>query len=726
MPRAAHNLMGASLVAMVAVASATWAQDTDTGAPADDALVVTGSALAVADGEALQPADVFSTEDLQTKFLGGLGDTLDSAPGVSSTYFGPAASRPIIRGLDGDRVRVLRNGVGLIDVSSVSVDHAVTSEVLEAERIEVLRGPAAIAYGGNAVGGVVNIIDAAIATEPVDGLFDGAARFGYTSVDEGRQAAVRGRTGAGPFVLSLEASTRESENFEIPGLAESARFIAMEEAEEAEGGEGHDEEDEVSGEVLNTDYRFETLGGGVSLVGDWGFAGLSVKVFDAEYGLPGGHEHEHEGEEGEEGEEEGPEFFDGPRLDMSQVRIDSRGELAHSFFIFDTLTYSAGYSNYEHEEIEPNLEVATSFENEGWELRGTAERRNQGPLSGVVGFQTFRTDFSAVGEEAFVPPVVTEDFGVFAAGRYDLGEYGFEAGARFERRDLEAVDGDLSQLPEENLESRALLGDFNPDTDFTADLLDQSFDLFSISAGVFTRPSDNVFLSANLSRTERAPVDYELFAGGPHLATNAFEVGDPRLDKEVATSLDLGARFDGDGISVEAGLFATSFEDFIFLAAIDAEEDGLPVFLFAQDDATFYGGEFVVDAELGETQFGDFTSDLVLDYVVAEADDAGDLPRIPPLSATVGLNWSMDRLGARGEVVYAGEQDNTAAFELPTDSHTLINLSASWQPWAETDTRFLVGVRNLTDEEARVHSSFLKDQVPLAGRSFTISVATTF
>ncbi len=674
----------ASVVALCA--NGAWAQDEET----EDQIVVSGTAVETLSSEALQPAEVFTIEALQDDFAGGIGDTLAKAPGISSTYFGPAASRPIIRGLGGDRIRVLRNGVGLVDASTVSVDHAVTADVLEAKRIEVLRGPAAIAYGGNAVGGVVNVIDAAIASEPVDGLIDGAFRAGVTSVDEGYQVGARGQMNAGPFVLSLEASRRDAESFDIPGFAESDALIALEELEEE--GEEHGEEEEVSGTVINSDYTFETLGGGVSLVGDWGFAGVSLKIFDAEYGLPGGHEHEEEG-----GEEEGPELFAGPRLDMNQVRWDSRGEFAFNLSGFDAITYSAGYSTYEHEEIEPNGEVATEFENEGWEARAALVRRGDKALTGTVGVQALRSDFSATGEEAFVQPVVTEDYGIFGAGRYDLGGFGFEAGGRFETRSLEPSVGE-----------------------------DADFDLFSASVGGFVRPMDDVFLSANLSRSERAPVDVELYSDGPHLATNAFEIGDPTLDKETAWGLDFAGRYDAGRFSVDAGVFATSFEDFIFLAATGGEEDGLPVFEYRQDDAMFYGAEIAVDTVLAETSVGDFGGDVSLEYVRAETDDAGDLPRIPPLSATFGLDYDYNWLSARGEVIYTAEQDDVAEFELPTDSYTLVNLSTTFRPFADQDVRLIFGVDNVTDEEARLHTSFLKDQVPLPGRNYKFTIASTF
>lgn len=679
----------------------------------EDTVLVTGAAVETLTDEALQPNDVFTIIDLQDGVVAGLGDALASAPGLASSSFGPAASRPVVRGLGGDRVRVLRNGVGLIDVSTLSPDHAVTVETTEAERIEILRGASAIAYGGNAVGGVINVVDAAIATDDVDGLFDGAARVGASSVDNGTQVAGRVSTQTGNVVWSLEGVNRKANPFEIPGFAESAAFMAAEEAEEEahagemhagepHAGEEHHEEEEAAGLVENTDFDFKSIGAGGSYVADWGYAGVSVKHYDANYGLPGEHHH-HEEEEAHAGDMHAGEHHHeeeeeaGPRLDMRQLRVDARSEVRGDFGPFDAVTAAFGWSEYEHEEIEGEGEIATMFETHGYEARAALVRRGDGPLTGTVGGQLAQLDFTAAGEEAYVQPVSSSDWGVFTAGRFDLGDFGFEAGARFEQRDVTPSAG------------RA-----------------QTFDATSVSFGAFSKPVDGVFLGANVSRTERPPAMVELFADGAHLATNQYEVGDPRLNEEVASTLDLSARYDTDRFSLDAGAFLTGYEDFIYLRPNGDELDELPVFIFTQDDATLWGGELAGTAVLGETGFGLFTSDLVLEYVRAKTHNETNAPLIPPFSALWGVVWEYNQITARLEAEYAAEQDMQAVWELPTDSYTLVNVSTSFAPFADDSVRVQLGVRNLTDEEARLATSVLKDQVPLAGRSFTVAVSTTF
>ncbi|MGD2133953.1 MAG: TonB-dependent receptor, partial [Maricaulaceae bacterium] len=527
------------------------AQDSETDD--HDVIIVTGTATEAARDETLQAIEVLSVDDVLDRFDGSLGATLADLPGISTTSFGPAVGRPIIRGLGGDRVRVLTNGVGLVDASKISVDHASTTEALDAERIDILRGPAAIAYGGNAIGGVINVIDGRIPSAPAEDGLDGQVYGGYTSVDEGSQIAGRARTGSGPLVFQLEASHREAGDFDIPGFAESAILRAMEEDED-------EEHEQATGTIENSGYTFDTVGGGVSLVGDWGFFGVSVRDYDAEYGLPS-HDHE-ESEEEEEGD---------AMLTMEQTRWDSRGRIDVALGPFDHLDFAGGFAEYEHAELEPTGEVGTLFTNEGWEARAALVNESE-RWSGSVGVQALSTDFSASGEEAFVPPVETSDLGVFVAQRYDAGGYGFEGGARVETRELEPTSG-----------------------------ADRSFTTYSLASGVFLQPSDDTFLGLSLARTERAPTDAEFYSNGPHAATSTFEIGDADLGKETGWALDGTYRtFQGEWV-FEAGLFYSQFEDFIFLTdsgEVDPDEE-LPIFRYMQDDASLWGGELFAEGPLG-------------------------------------------------------------------------------------------------------------------------------
>jgi iron complex outermembrane receptor protein len=568
--------------------------------------------------------------------------------------------------------------------------------VLDAEQIDILRGPAAIAYGGGAIGGVINIVDGRIPSRPVDGPLEGQAYAGATSVDDGWQLAGRARTNAGPFVLQLEGSRRQAGDFDIPGFAESARLRAAEEEED----EAHEQ---GFGTVPNSGFEFETVGAGATLIGDWGFFGVSVRDYDAQYGLPG---HHHEGEEETASLGGGAlspasvssqSFAGVPHIEMDQTRYDARGELAFELGPFNHIDVSAGFADYQHAELEETGEVGTLFQNEGWEGRAALVNGERGDTwSGSLGVSGLMTDFSATGEEAFVPPVETSDWGVFAAQRVDLGGYGFEGGLRLETRKLEPAGA----------QSR-------------------SFDTTSAALGAFLRPADGMFVSASLTRTERAPSDQELFANGPHAATETFEIGDPNLGEETGLSFDVTARITRDRWIVEAGGFHSNFQDFIYLAPTDGEMDGLPVARFVQDDATLWGGELYLERTLASIGPWELITDGTLEYVRGETDGLGDLPRMPPFSAIFGAGLERDFVDLRGELEYVAEQDDVAAFELPTDGYTFVNFSATLRPF-DSAARIVVEARNITDEEGRLHTSQLKDVIPLPGRAFRIGVLTRF
>ena len=681
--------LASSLIALTAAAPALAETETTAEtARTDDVIVVRSLPLELTSGEVAGSVTSIDEAEIFSLFNGNIADTLDSLPGVSTSYYGPASGRPVIRGLGEDRVAVLLNGLTAMDASASSPDHAVAGEVLGAVQVDVLRGPSAIAYGGNAIGGVVNILDGRIPTQPVDGAVDGFIYLGATSVDEGSQAAGRVAVGAGPFVFQLEALRREAENFDIPGFAESAAFRA---AEEDEHDDDHEEEEEEDFETVSDSfYTFETLSGAVSLVEDWGFVGFGVKSTDGEYGLPGhSHAHEHEDEDEEEEEEEGA------LLVMEQTRIDVRGELNLESF-FNRVRWSLAYGDYEHSEIEGEGEIGVTFSRDGVEGRIELAHAHDSTRSGAWGLQVLNQDFAALGEEAFVEPVNTADWGLFAVERWDYESWGVEAGVRFDRRELSG--------------QRA----------------DRSFETVSASGSLFFRPSENAFLSGTISRTERAPTDTEVFSNGPHLATETFEIGDLDLDTETAWSFEGTARWTADRWSGEASVFHSEYDGFIGLFATGEEEDELDVFEYRQSDASLTGFEVSADMLLGEAMGAEWSADASLDYVQGELDGGGDLPRIPPLSSLIGLEADFGSISARGEARLVAEQDNVSEFELSTDGYALFNASVEWRPLDARDVRLIAGVRNITDEEARAHTSFLKDLVPLPGRNFRLAVVAGF
>jgi iron complex outermembrane receptor protein len=609
--------------------------------------------------ESLQGAEVLRRDDIVTQLNGGLGNTLDATPGIATTFFGAGASRPIIRGLGEDRVRVLQNGIGAIDASTASPDHAVTSDGLDAERIEILRGAAALAYGGNAIGGVVNVIDQSIPTREIDGMrFDGLAAF--SSVDESAQGAANLGFGAGPFALQFNASARDTDPYETP-----------------------------IGEALNQWTSVRTYGAGGSLLGDWGFAGIAVKNTQDEYGLlpedpsePGGH------------------------IEMEQTRIESRGDFRVDWGPFDRLDYGVQQSDYTHTEFEGSGEAGTVFTSEGYEgrieLHHGSERHD-----GAFGLQFSNVDFEALGEEAFITATTTQESGMFFVERYDLGSWGVEGGLRLERREIDNVT-------------------------FGA----RAFDNISGSVGLFVRPAENWFVGATLAQVERAPTAIELFSDGPHLATANYEVGDPNLSQEIATSFEASARYQRGAVRFELNLYGIEFADYIALvergdiwwADEDAGTSGfaadeasapagadatLPVFAFTQRDATFVGGELSAAMQLGEINGFAITADGSLDIVRARFVGGGHPPRIPPRSLTIGLKAESEHWTARVEAADTAKQTQLAPFETETEGYTFLNAGLAWRPTETWTIRF--DGRNLTDELGRVHSSFLKDELPLPG-----------
>jgi iron complex outermembrane receptor protein len=676
-----------ALIASLALAAPAMAQD---GMPADEPIVVTATALNDSEEAALQAVAALDRNAVIESLGAGLGETLDSQPGVASTAFGRGASRPIIRGLGEDRIRVLSNGVGQIDASAVSPDHAVAAEGLEAQSIEVLRGSAALAYGGNAVGGVVNVLDGRILeAAPERGLSGEALVSNAMGLDES-QAAGAVLLAGDHFAVRVDGFIRDAGNFDIPGFAYSAAQRAEEIEEALE--EGEEPEDFAQGQAPNSFAEAEGAAIGVSTFGQWGFAGVSARRLESAYGIPGAHAH------GEEEDEE-EALFEGPFIDLEQTRYEARLGLTQGFGFIDMIRADAAFVDYTHSEIEESGEIGTTFTNEGFDARIEAFH-SIGAFTGVAGISGSELDFAATGEEAFVSPTEISDLGVFVVERWQAGAWSLDGGARFEQRSYDNIDQG-----------------------------ERTFDLWSASLGAGYRATETLFLGVTLARTERAPTEIELFADGAHLATSTFEQGDASLGVETATSFEAIGRWEAGRFQLEASVFRIAFEDFttFFDTGLEDAESELPIFAAAQQDATFTGGEISAAAELFNAGDWTFSADLTADIVRAELDGGGNVPRIPPRSTTLGLAGETDRFAGRIEWVNTAEADNLAAFETPTEGYDLINASLTFRPMAGNDTLVLrLDGRNLTDEEARVHTSFVKDLIPQPGRSVRLVLASRF
>ena len=639
-------------------------------------VIVTGAPYGVSQRAAVIATDVLDEQTLATAPSASLGDLLNGRPGVRSTDFAPGASRPVIRGLSGPRVQVLTNGIGLIDASSVSPDHAVATDPAEANRIEIIRGPSTLVYGGSAIGGVVNVLDGRIPTEIPEGGIDGVISGQVSSVDDGRGGFGRGTVGGGNFAFNGDAVKRRTDDYEIPSPSISQR-LADAEGIEREGGDTQP----------NSYTDLEAWGVGGAYIGDKGFAGLSYKETDSEYGVVA---------------------EDSVFIKLNQERWDARGEYRFDRGPFSALRGSYGHADYTHTEFEDVGEPGTVFNSDGWEGRADLVQRARGGWNGAVGVQALSRDFEAIGEEAFVPTVGIEEIGVYTVQRLDLGDHGFEGGLRYDRRMLNATP--LGEDAE----------------------VEREFDNWSGSVAGFLRPAPGLFLGLSLAHNQRAPSEVELFADGVHIATAAYETGDIDLDTEKVTTLEGTAHYDRGRLSGDLHLYHSWYDGFIDERAtgeeflFEEEDELFPVYQFVQTDSRFYG--FEVEGAYALWEDGDRKLSLegAADYVRAETD-LGPAARIPPWSATGRLAWTTARYDASVEVRHVGEQDRVANdFELPTDSYTLLNLAAAVRPFSDRNVTVFAEARNLTDEEAREHASFLKDIAPLPGRNLRVGVAYRF
>lgn len=709
-------LTASSFVLMAAQGAHAQTVDDEPG-DTGDVIVVTASPLNLRLDETIVGTSVITNEQLRRNFQNTLAETIATLPGVSSTYFGPAASRPVIRGLADGRIRVLDNGIGSIDASVTSPDHAVAIDPASAAQIEVIRGPATLLYGSSASGGVVNVISGKIPTEAPEDGFEAGFTLGTSTADDGTDASgnldfTLAEFEGGSLVLHADGFYREASDYEIPGFAESAIFRAAEEAEEEEedhsDDEDEEEEEEAFGLIENSFYKTGGVTLGLSWVGSRGYFGVSTTMIESEYGLAGGKKKKEEDEEDENElitlAAEGDEEEELPFIDLEQRRIDFAGAFRFDGWI-EEAKVRVGFADYEHTEFEAVGEPGTVFTNMGaegrLELVNRASAFLDGELRGAQGIQFRVSEFSAIGEEAFVPPTDTTEFGIFVLREYSSGPLRVDVGARLENTEHENTTARIAR-------------------EFTG---------FSVSGGVGVDASENVFVGVNAFRTERAPSSTELFANGPHLATNAFEVGDVELDEEVGTGIEGIVRFTTERAHLSGSVFYTSYDNFIILDETGEEEDELPVFAFTADEATLSGFEAEAEVDLFRVGNVHIHGDVGIDYVRATRDGGADedLPRIPPLSTVVGLDARHSHGEIRFEVQAVAEQDDVAEFELPTDGYQLVNLYATYRPFGEDSNIALrAAATNLTDEDARVHASFRKDTVPLRGRNFRLSISAEF
>jgi len=666
---------------------------------------VTVTGASPGESDAVAPSVSLSGDGLLFRSQGTLGETLNGLPGVSSTYFGPNASRPVIRGQDGDRTRILQNGGASLDASAVSYDHAVPVDALVTERIEVLRGPAALPYGGSALGGVVNVIDNRIPTEPIEG-FGGRADLSGASGNREKSSGVLLEGGNGRMAIHADAFRRETGDVAVPLALECARpgspFLAR--------------------RICNSASRSDGGALGGTLFFDQGYVGASVSTYRSRYGTVA---------------------EDNVTIDMRSNRYALEGEWRPSGGLFTSLRGKFSHSDYQHTEFE-GAQPGTVFANSGNDLRLEARHRAlAGGLEGVIGLQSSSGRFSADGDEAFAPHSRTRSTALFAHEELPMSWGRFSFGARTERVKVESLG--------------------SPDPDVTRFITgERSFSPNSAAAGVRVDLSSEWSLTGNLAHTERAPKDYELFANGPHVATAAWELGDASLRKEKSLGIDLGAQWKSGPNNARLNVYASRFRNYIGLAATGNARgddgtvnpaasvsgdgtvvlpDTVPEYAYRGVGARFRGVEASGTVRLmGEGgSFGKFADAATIDLEwrgdlvrATNADTGVPLPRIAPARAGATLVWADGPWGARlGFDHYAAQRRVPVAEQRETEAYTLWNAALTYRSkWSRANLLWYLRADNIGNKLAYSATSILTTtafpKAPLPGRSIKVGLRATF
>lgn len=697
--RARPTLHPVALAAMLALTGTgvAHAQAAPVAAPADNsaaapaslpAVTVSASGLQLGANEMTTPVTVLEGDELVRRREATLGETLNSEPGITSSHFGAGASRPIIRGMDGPRVKVLSDGAELHDASTISPDHAVVSEPLLATQIEVLRGPSALVYGNGAVGGVVNVLDGKIPTAVPQKGYESSAELRANS-GAGEKAGVFSLTGgAGNLAVHVEGVARDAGDYRV--------------------GKGWAPEGEPTRKVLGSFNRTDTGSVGLSWVGERGYLGAAYTRQTAKYGLPG-HNHSFEGchthgdhlhcgahEEEEDGHDHGAEEHgDVPVVDLRSERFDIRGELRNPFAGFSALRLRAGVTDYVHDEVEDGA-ISTTFKNKAYDTRIELQHEPIAGFKGLIGLQTSQRKFSADGEEAYVEPTITRKLGFFALEEYRLGDWRFEAALRHDRQTAEAQTSGI----------------------------ERSHNGTSASLGAVWKFTPGYQVGTSFTRASRAPSAEELYAKGLHMATSTYERGNADLKSEISQNIDVSLKKTSGDTTFGVSIFRNRINNYIYGRTLD-EVDGLQLLQYSQADATFTGIEGQVrqrlNRNLGITLFSD-TVRATLDA------GGGRLPRIPATRAGIRLDANWQAWEGQVEWVQVARQNRVAEFESATPGYGMLNLGVSYNGQFSSGAPWQVYLKanNLTDRLAYAHTSFIKNAAPLMGRNLTVGVKVAF
>lgn len=671
------------------------AHDTHDG----EAIIVSASALQQRTIDTATPVISLSGEDFVRTRQATLGETLATQPGVNVDSYGGGSSRPVIRGQTAPRVEVLSDSAATRDASAISPDHAVVTEPLLLRGIEVLRGPAALLYGGGAIGGAINLLDDKVPTRLPEGGFAGAAEARLGTADKERSVVAGATFGIGPVALRIEGVDRTSDDYQVPG------------------GFG---EDHVEGS-FNATQTF-TLGG--SWIGENGYFGLAYTKHTAAYGLPG-HNHEyaschphglslacHEDDDhsghhddddhhghGDHGDHDDHDHA-APVVALKSQRFDIRSEIRNPIAAIERVRFRAAFTDYQHAEIEEG-HPATTFYNDARDVRLDINHSPLGPLKGMVGVQHAHSSFRVYGEEQFMPPSATTQTALYAFEQLPLGDLRLEMALRQEWQKITTRTGfEAEHTP------------------------------FSVSGAAIWQMAEGYNLALSVAQSQRAPTTQELFSNtsrdysGIHLATNTWELGTPDLGIETSRAVDLTFRKTTGATTFTVGLYHQEFDDYIYADTLDQHE-AFRLVRYTATDATFTG----IDGEISHRVSPVLSVTLFGDYVRAkQKGDGGNLPRIPAGKIGTRIDAHWDQLTLDAEYYHVFGQDKIASYETATKGYDMVNATIAYSlnlgPRAEVE--LFARATNLTNTLAYNHSTFVKDFTPLRGRHVTFGLRTAF
>ena len=661
----------------------------------DQAIVVTGVRRQA--GDVLGGVSVMDSEQLTHDARTSIGETLQNLPGVSASSFGPTASRPILRGLSGERVRILIDGIGTLDLSASDPDHQVTVNPLTAERIEVLRGPSALLFGSSAIGGVVNVIDTRIPRHVPDEAVaaDALLQYGSAANERSGNLSVDVPLG-GSFVAHADGAYSKYDDLDIGGyvLSKPLREQALASIDPDIRALA-----DLKDKLPNTAGRIGDIAGGVAYVDGDLNVGVAVSHHSFKYGVPIRYSLDPD------------EEAEAPVLNGRQTRGDLRANipLGGPFKIFE---FRGGIAKYHHDELEEDGSIGSSFFTHGKEMRADVVQNDRGGWGGTSGVQYLDVDVHLAGDEKYLPDARNRQLGLFTLQSIVKGPIRFEAGARIESSKLRA-DGDAQIAA-----NGGIIGSVP---------LSRSFTPLSGSLGANYEFASGWRAGLSVSHSERAPAIDDLFANGPHGGSETFEVGNPDLRKESSNAVELSVHRTTGPIHVQGSLYYSKFSNFIFQAPTGDVRDGLPIFTYREGKADYYGFELGADTRFGKAVGIDWGGELVTDATRATIRHFGPAPQIPPFRVLGALTGSKGQVDGRIELERVSAKNRTAPIETSTPGYTMVNASLDWHPFsAHPDLTLSLQGNNLFDVEARRATSLLKDYAPLAGRDIRLTARATF